>query len=569
MLKVSEVSKVVLLSVMVVIMTGFSGMSSALGSNTSQLTQRWLLANGVIEAIKNPDNILYLQNQIKSAGFPITLELLKNGTGIIDENISMTWKVERNRIFFDYELNYRPVTRAFNYTLSNHTLPDGTLTQMLNLVNNGGVRVQYVTPEGVVALHSEIKAERENAEATERRRKAAFPKGEFVDSRDGKKYRTVKIGDKTWMAENLNYTIPPDTIVSGRWIFRKITINAKSYCYNNNENNCQKYGQLYEWNEAIGACPAGWRLSNGDDWKNLPETVAKVMAVAEFIDTEVSRDEAAAVYMAVFEEFGFGAVLKSETGWENVNIVGRSGGGQVDIGFSALPGGFYITPELLENGTFTGNRSGFVNVGLTGKWWWSATTSEGDQTLNSVFMENNSNELLYGRSPNKGIMLSIRCVKESMEQAEIAPKPEPKPMPIAQPPVQTMDDVIQEDEKRVETAPKPEPEPKPEPKPMPIAQLPVRTTDDVMQESRGRVETTPKEKPVAESSIKTSFWAGIGLEVLGAGIIVYGLIENENVKTHSNNWDYTKADKSARSRNIAYIIGTAALLSGISIHIFF
>ncbi len=95
----------------------------------------------------------------------------------------------------------------------------------------------------------------------------------LIDSRDGKSYTTVQIGNQCWMAENLNI----GTIVNGS---NNQTDNGtiEKYCYGNNTSNCDTYGGLYQWSEMMqyvttastqGICPTGWHLPTDDEWKTI------------------------------------------------------------------------------------------------------------------------------------------------------------------------------------------------------------------------------------------------------------------------------------------------------------
>ncbi|MCL2184172.1 MAG: fibrobacter succinogenes major paralogous domain-containing protein [Chitinispirillia bacterium] len=141
--------------------------------------------------------------------------------------------------------------------------------------------------------------------------------GSFTDARDGKTYRTVKIGNQTWMAENLNYK------------------TGNSVCYANKESNCRKYGRLYDWDDAMKACPAGWHLPGDEEWT----------ALTDFVGGEETA----------------GTKLKSKTGWSKGQYYKAA---TDDYGFSALPGGYY------SDGSF--NYAGYHGV------WWSATEGSAD-----------------------------------------------------------------------------------------------------------------------------------------------------------------------------------------------
>jgi uncharacterized protein (TIGR02145 family) len=165
----------------------------------------------------------------------------------------------------------------------------------------------------------------------------------FSDSRDRKTYRTVRIGSQTWMAENLNFQ------------------TGNSWCYDNSVSNCAKYGRLYDWNTAMTACPAGWRLPTREDWDNLVQAAADDVA---------------------------GTRLKaSSPDWDGTD----------DYGFSALPGGSHTL-----NGVFR-------SVGNSGYWWSAAETGSGGLVwLRDMYSDNAG---LYENSFNKGYGISVRCVQ--------------------------------------------------------------------------------------------------------------------------------------------------------------
>jgi uncharacterized protein (TIGR02145 family) len=170
----------------------------------------------------------------------------------------------------------------------------------------------------------------------------------FVDDRDGKAYKYVTIGEQTWMAENLRYE----------------TSNTK--CYDDNPDNCEIFGILYNWNAANAACPLGWHLPNDAEWNALIN----------------------------FANAGGGSVAARLKANSELWVSGK---GTDNFGFTALPGGYY---------RFTGY---FWEIGEIAAFW-SATAGSAAGSAHLRFLKYDNRADLDGLYTNNS-WVNVRCIR--------------------------------------------------------------------------------------------------------------------------------------------------------------
>ena len=232
---------------------------------------------------------------------------------------------------------------------------------------------------------SSVKTESSSSVKSSSSAKSGSSDGELVDERDGQTYKTVKIGNQVWMAENLNLETP------------------NSYCYNDSAKYCSKYGRLYTWAAAMdsagvwstngkgcgdgricsptypvrGVCPSGWHLPDTTEWERL-------FAAVGGIHDGIWRDA--------------GKMLKSISGWKDSGKGADHSGDGVDAyAFSALPAG----------GLF--NRGKYDDEGNSAFFWSSTEYSSSRANCMSL-----NYSVGYADLPvyNELYGLSVRCVQD-------------------------------------------------------------------------------------------------------------------------------------------------------------
>jgi uncharacterized protein (TIGR02145 family) len=199
--------------------------------------------------------------------------------------------------------------------------------------------------------------------------------GVFTDSRDNKQYKTVKIGDQEWMAENLSVThfrngdIIDEVKTHKGWMIAA-SLNQPAWCYYYNDpDNEEEYGRLYNWyaiNDPRGLAPEGWKIPSFIEWeKYLTEAIG-----------EKSGNE-----------------LKSTEGWD------LNGNGNNQTGFSALPAGVR-EPD-----------GSFDRIGKYALWWSNEQHISHETNAWYIYLSYDS-DLINEEWGSKTCGMSVRCVKK-------------------------------------------------------------------------------------------------------------------------------------------------------------
>ena len=193
--------------------------------------------------------------------------------------------------------------------------------------------------------------------------------GEVTDI-DGNTYKTIRIGDRHWMVENLKTTRLNDgtiiSYISSPFIWE--TTTGQGLCaYDNLETSIDDFGYLYNWYavERNELCPDGWSVPSMEQWGDLLN--------------ELTIDQGIKMKMKGFQF------------WNPTGLAGTN-----ESGFSAKGGGY------------RNNHGDYLNKELTAIWWALDPESEELGKSYSIF------------SASKGVILnhlekeygiSVRCIK--------------------------------------------------------------------------------------------------------------------------------------------------------------
>jgi uncharacterized protein (TIGR02145 family) len=210
----------------------------------------------------------------------------------------------------------------------------------------------------------------------------------IVTDIDGNVYKTVKIGDQIWMAENLKTHKlndgTPIAYVTADITWSDLNSTEPMMCYYDNDVDkyMDKFGALYNFYavQTGKLAPQGWHIPTDADWQKLQDYL---IANGYNYDGSTSGNKIA-------------KSLAAKTGWDIVQNVGSVGHDQLTnnrSGFNVIPAGYRA-----ESGTFIGlGQLAFFKATANPFNFWGLDANDLALNTNAI---------------NAHAGLSIRCIKD-------------------------------------------------------------------------------------------------------------------------------------------------------------
>ncbi len=272
---------------------------------------------------------------------------------------NISFRQEQSTIIVSYDLETKTSCKVSLFVSTNGgTTWQGPLTKVTGAVGNKIVSGSHSITWKVLEEFEELKGDNIK----------------FQVKAIGSDIETVMIGDQEWTTKNLNVSkyrngdIIPQVRFPSEW--KNLTVGAWCY-YNNDPNNGEIYGRLYNWFAVIdprGLAPEGFHIPSDAEWETLIDYLGG-------------------------EKIAGGKMKKIDvSNWSAPNLDATN-----ESGFSGLPGGSRNYNET------------FYNIGSFGIWW---SSSEND-TANawSRFLYYN-NGIAYRNYSNKNYGFSVRCLRD-------------------------------------------------------------------------------------------------------------------------------------------------------------
>ena len=259
--------------------------------------------------------------------------------------------------------------------------------------------------------------------------------GNFVDTRDGREYKTIKIGRQVWMAENLAY-LPKRSKEDtesynqpryytyleyfGKESWRIDEAELSNEEKENKQENLETYGVLYNWPAAMKSAPEGWHLPADMEWEEFIEYLRKNVNTITKMNNPKHESVFKGFRLGYYKYFPFvykidpdlaiSHALRSKSDWTNLE------NNRVDFvrnttGFNALPAGHR------KDWPSRNWREKYEYLGGLAQWWSSyeyySEFSKGERAYYRELEDGIWGNVSFDRREvSRKYGLSVRCIKD-------------------------------------------------------------------------------------------------------------------------------------------------------------